>query len=510
MFSAKTFAEKPACVRTAPVCTRMKETITLLGMAGLLFWPACQAQVRIAQQQSSATGQGTSVASFGIEGEGSAAKFRERLLSACKSGKTQCVGRTGPKIVNPQAEKVAGGPIWSVLGNQKQNAGRETEEMRASFGFPISQPSGAGNRPMQAKGANTAGSSNAISGEGGRATTTSQNSTVPIVQRTGAPQGALKTESASGSPSPGSAAQANVAMHPCPQPNVSTISGFATVVFTPIPLFNPYTIKGCGFGNQMGNVYLTGPFYAGKIKLTVQTSAGGRGAPPRPSWSDTAIVVSVDPQVSGELNQENVTLVVEPVGGAPIQKAGNKFLASAEDVTLLTIPQSAVTFFDAVSASAGGKTTTKTINSGSTATAVSVTSPDLLYYTPSQAPAGLSAEVFRGGKTTSFFSAGSDLFDFSGLAPGFVPESFQLYPGADPTGCDQGTGGSEGSWNAAWDGQNIRVIWKEFQCHNMWTGNLPEVWSNYALSVVAKGPRGIDPWTGKRLLSVSPVRALAR
>lgn len=49
MFTAKIFAEKAASTRTTPVCTRMKETIILLGIAGLLFRPACQAQVSIAQ-----------------------------------------------------------------------------------------------------------------------------------------------------------------------------------------------------------------------------------------------------------------------------------------------------------------------------------------------------------------------------------------------------------------------------------------------------------------------------
>lgn len=507
MVTSKIFAGKAASARTALVRSRMKETIALWGMAGLLFSTACLAQVlKGAQAQPGSLNPGGAPES--------AAKFHQRLLSACKSGKMQCVGRTSPKIANLRAGEFVDLHL-GVLRNQKQNADREAQEMQRLFGNPIYTPAAKGGvgvpvtKSADAKGTAKPGIVNpgtsAVPGHGGSrvATTTGQNATAAIVQRTGAPQGPMQTESASGSPSPGSPAQAqaNLAVQPCPQPTISTISGYPTVMFTPILFFNPYTIKGCGFGSQMGNVYLTGAFNAGKIPLRVQTSGGSRRAPARASWSDTAIIVSVDPKLSGELNQENVTLVVEPVGGAPIQKAGNKFLAFYEDVTLQTIPQSAVTFFDAISASVGGKTTTKTVNSGSVAM-LSVTSPDLEYYTPSQVPAGESAEVFRAGKTNAFFSAGSDLFDFSGLSGSFQPESFQLYAGADPTGCDQGTGGSQGSWNAKWEGHNIRVTWKEFQCHNMWTGNLPEVWSSYALSVVVKGPRGIDPWTGTRLLSV--------
>jgi hypothetical protein len=314
----------------------------------------------------------------------------------------------------------------------------------------------------------------------------------------------MKTESANGIQSPGSNATNNTVAHALCTPSISTISGMPTSVFSPSPLFNPYTIKGCGFGNQMGNVYLTGPFYGGKVQLIVQSSASTRTRPGHASWSDSAIIVNVDPNVTGELDQENVTLVIEPAGGSPIQKAGNQFLAAREDVTLQTIPKSAVQFYNGLIASVGGKKSSPPTNSGSTVK-LSVTNPDLLYFTPSQSPAGLSAEVFRGG-TTSFFSTGSDLFDMSGLARGFLAESFQLYQEADPTGCDDGTGHTEGNWSATWSGTNISVGWKEFQCHLPWMGNGPDVWSDYSLTVTVKGPRGIDPWTGRRPLNMAAPR----
>jgi hypothetical protein len=417
-----------------------------------------------------------------------------------------------------------------VCRNQKQNADREVQQL--SFAGPTLKSAAMGDGSVRMgdgsvrKGITDGTSQPAnTGGTTGNLPAVIKGNTKAATGPGGGPvlSGPMKTESANGNQSPGSGATTSLnsssskpsvtgatAPHGICLPNIATISGLPTVVFSPAELFNPYTIKGCGFGDQVGNVYLTGPFYGGKIKLNVQTIGGNRQHPARASWSDTGIIVTVDPNVTGELDQENVTLVIEPAGGSPIQKSGNQFLAGRQDVPLATIPKSAVQFYNGISTGVGGKKTGSLTNSGSTTTTLSVTNPDLLYFTPSQNPAGLSAEVFRGG-TTSFFSTGSDLFDMSGLARGFMAESFQLYQEADPTGCDDGTGHTEGNWTATWSGTNIRVAWKEFQCHWPWMGNGPDVWSDYSLSVTVKGPRGIDPWTGRRPLGlVAPSRTLAR
>src|SRR5262249_38294782 len=154
----------------------------------------------------------------------------------------------------------------------------------------------------------------------------------------------------------------------------------------------------------VGNVYLTGAFNSGKIPLQVQATGGTKKAPARASWSDTTIVVTVDPNLTGELDQaKNVTLLVEPASGPPLTKPGNDFLAMRETVALATIPQSKVQFTQSDPISKGA----------SPATAPSVIyGPNppgfaLLYYTPSNIPTGMSAEVFRGG-TTVFFPDGYD------------------------------------------------------------------------------------------------------
>jgi len=497
VFTSKVFSLRIYISPTAHfLVPKMTQTIALAGALSLLVSPY-QAQVVKGMQQQP-----------GDQRTESPGQFHARLR------RTMGPGRMSPKIVRPTAQQLTISGIRSnsdlaVLRTQKLNADREVQDLALTI-------TGKSGPKTTAKSA--AGPANYPGGPAGNNTTggtqiRNQNSALPAVIKTntkaatgpgGGPgiQGPLKTESASVSPSPGSSAQANIAVQSCPQPTISTISGFPTVTFTPIALFNPYTIKGCGFGNQMGKVYLSGPFFAGKIDLTVQTSGGDRRAPARASWSDTTIVVSVDPQLSGELNQDNVTLVVEPVGGSPIQKAGNRFLAFHEDVMLQTIPRSAVTFFQGVAISTGGKKSAPTASGGSTvATAglAQVSTPDPVYYSPA---GSVSAEVFREGMTLEFFLVGSDLFDLSGLSPAFQGEYFQLQSDPTPEACLV-----EGSWKAVWEGKKVRVNWEEFLCKR---GPMSAVWSDYGLSVVVNGPRGIDPWTGRRLLTAVPARSVAR
>jgi hypothetical protein len=462
----------------------------MIAMACLCFAPASHAQ-------------GVKGAAI-VAPDHPAAQFHAHLRGSLQ-------GRTSAKIVNPQAPNFDNSAIIAVARNQKQNADREAQQL---FGDGSVKPTAGMGDGSVRKGITDGTSQGANTGRStGNLPAVMKGNTKATTGPGGGPglSGPMKTESAPSSQSPGSpASTVTSASHSICPPNISTISGLPTVVFSPSELFNPYTIKGCGFGNGLGKVYLTGPFYGGKVQLIVQGTGGNSRAPARALWNDTAIIVKVDPNVTGELDQENVTLVIEPAGGgAPIQKSGNQFLAARQDVTLQTIPQSAVQFYSGIVTSVGGKKTGPLTNTGSTTATLSVTNPELLYFTPSQSPAGHSAEVFRGG-TTSFFSTGSDLFDMSGLARGFLAESFQLYQAADPTGCDKGTGGSEGSWNATWSGTNIRVGWKEFQCHLPWMGGGPDVWSDYSLSVTVKGPRGIDPWTGRRPLGlIGPIHTLA-
>jgi hypothetical protein len=108
-------------------------------------------------------------------------------------------------------------------------------------------------------------------------------------------------------------------------------------VFTPNPTYNLYTITGCGFGSTAGKIYLQGgagafPAHNGKIALNkIRT------------WSEHLIVAEVDPTVTGELDQNNISLVVETSNGGRAQADGFSFYAArGPQFALGAIPRSAV------------------------------------------------------------------------------------------------------------------------------------------------------------------------
>lgn len=187
-------------------------------------------------------------------------------------------------------------------------------------------------------------------------------------------------------------------------------------------------------------------------------------------WTDTAFAVRVDPQLSGQLDHDDVRLVVEPLGAALIQKSGFKFRAARVTMTMPQVPQSAVQLFQP----------------GRSSDSVIVMPT---YFTPSQSPPGWTAEVQRGFYRTDF-PAGSDSFDIGRLAPGFTASA--QFTGSD--NCGQFALGE--SWNIKWASGNLfRVIWTEWHCSV--SGTPPFVAVDYAVSVVVTGPRGVDPWTGR-------------
>jgi hypothetical protein len=96
------------------------------------------------------------------------------------------------------------------------------------------------------------------------------------------------------------------------------------VVFTPDPHYDLYTIVGCGFGNSPGKIYLQGtngafPAHNGKLTLTP--------VDPIRAWSDRAIIAKLDPNITGELDQNNISLVVETSTGQRAQTNGHSFYA---------------------------------------------------------------------------------------------------------------------------------------------------------------------------------------
>lgn len=94
------------------------------------------------------------------------------------------------------------------------------------------------------------------------------------------------------------------------------------VIFTPDSRYNLYTVNGCGFGNTQGagKLYLDAgpggfPAHSGKIGFKIRT------------WTDHLIVAMVDPTVTGELDQNNVSLAVDTAMGGHAQANGFSFYA---------------------------------------------------------------------------------------------------------------------------------------------------------------------------------------
>jgi trimeric autotransporter adhesin len=253
----------------------------------------------------------------------------------------------------------------------------------------------------------------------------------------------------------------------CVGSQISTVNGLANgVLFTPIQDWNLYTIKGCGFGTRPGNVYLQGPFKGGRLQL--QPSPGT-------NWSATAIIAVVSPRVSGEMDQENVTLVVEPAGGAPIQKPGMKFYAARDTVQLPSIPQTIVRF-------------------GQPWTGSALPGSGFHYTTPAPHAHGWGAEVERFAPDTtnqSAFNDGSDYFDFGTLNNGFVVQSARM------TSADLGKFTSSNfnfGGSIQYEGDQVHVSWPHQDLDRIGSPGSYVCVSLYALNVWVTGPRGVNPW----------------
>jgi hypothetical protein len=209
------------------------------------------------------------------------------------------------------------------------------------------------------------------------------------------------------------------------------------------------------------------------------------------SWSDTLIKAKMNPALSGEPDQNNVSLVIVPVGSPGLTRLpGFSFYAMRETVTLHNYPQNGVTL--ASITAADGKPVSASFSSPFSGTI------------NGQPTGTFTAGVNRSNYVR--FSPGTDYWDLSGLAPGFVPIQFQIgYWTWD--GCLVGilpaeeTIYNDGRWNAFWDPQNsnrIVVNFAELHCHRSQSlMQLDDDFSDseYALTITVVGPRGVDPWS---------------
>jgi len=258
----------------------------------------------------------------------------------------------------------------------------------------------------------------------------------------------------------------------------------APAVFTPLIAYDLYTVAGCSFGTSgpdaKAYIYKGGAFREG---FQIQ------------EWHDNWIKLSLDPKISGVLDQDDITLVIQRADGTQASKGGFKFHAVRAPAPLQLIPSR---WAHLVTWSQDNKSFSPEYSS-----------PALI----DGKAAGPSAYVSRfvdGEKFDPHAQAPDqqyDSYDFSGLAPGWTAKSAQLKT-FDITCSDKSqpfiTTYYErfGTWRAQWDGNALHVYLADASCSSF-DAAMPLVnkhnhtGSYYQLVVMAYGPRCTDPLTGK-------------
>jgi len=381
-------------------------------------------------------------------------QLREQISKMAAQGKIT----NGPKVPNLRgAGRGTNSILIGLLRAQKQAGDSERTEILAGARM-APKGAGAGRAPLTP--AHTM-SDPVPAGSAG----TPIGAPTSIGSR-GAATGAMRLPSTTVVPQePSAPAPQSMAVAVCQHPSIGSVNKRANgVVFTPDPQFNLYTIKGCMFGDAQGQAHLYGPFAAGHVALQIEF------------WSDSQIVAKVDPQVSGELDQDNVTLVLAPSGAPQMQRPGFKFYAARETTLLATIPASAAKLEQV--ADAQGQP------------------PSSNYLSPATPTfPGMSAEVSRADAYA--FSGGRDYFEFQKMKPGFTTTAAQFNYWVLPNGCGSNYQ-IKGIWEIEWvQDEVIGVRWQQQHCQNAPAphgGTITFSVSHYALNVWVAGPRGVAPW----------------
>jgi hypothetical protein len=215
--------------------------------------------------------------------------------------------------------------------------------------------------------------------------------------------------------------------------------GLGEGYFTNDPSANLYTFTGCNFGTTQGQMHLFGTFHTVQVPLTIEF------------WSDTSIIANLPPDLTKELDQNNVKLVLAPASGPQTEYINLKFTAARQKMLLASIPQAE--------------------DQPGSPTPGSMMSPDGSY-------------TFGAARSfTGFAPPGTDKFVFDQLLPGFVISDMQVYPDTNPALAHD-------HWSYNFSGRNAQVTWVVAQDGQRYDGS-------YALNLWVSGPVGFtSPWKG--------------
>jgi hypothetical protein len=249
-----------------------------------------------------------------------------------------------------------------------------------------------------------------------------------------------------------------VCAHSYPRPVIVTTDSIRKgIIFDPDPDLNPYVFEGCNFGDAKGSMYLTGGFKQGKIPLLID------------SWSDTKIVARVPPDVTGEVDQNDVQVKLTKADSKYYDVfSGYKFFAVRGEEQWLYKTNAQVSYAEEFQP-CGGKVTSLAV--------CKYESPG--YDCPAwpfqtNAP---TLGVLRESKDSLSGHKGTDVLTLDSLPPGFVISRINLAAGP---------GATAPVWSAKINGRIIQIGFA-------FNGASYGASATYFMDVYVVGPRGVHP-----------------
>jgi hypothetical protein len=266
---------------------------------------------------------------------------------------------------------------------------------------------------------------------------------------------------------------------PCSTPTITSVNGRAVgAIFTPRLSDNHFRIEGCGFGAKPGDVRLEAEGQVTSLGSSTRTIA--LQLENADAWSDEQIDVQLDPRLSG-IADFSVALVIQVADGRRTELPGCRFVAIRGEPTMLKRISASWVDLSATTTSFGPIRQLEYVSPASYGEEI-----------PGNA-ASASAIVVR--SDAALFAAGSDVFDFSMLNPGWVVESVAIQNYVATCPGDVTHAAQSGDWKTSFNAYGFTVAWASTSCVSF----IPPMFrfsmssSQYAVKVWATGPIGTEP-----------------
>lgn len=366
--------------------------------------------------------------------------------------------KASPRVKNPLAGQT-GAATFALLQQQRQAADAEAAQMKLGI-----RPQA---KPTATITGRTAGASKSV---------TLQKTTPGTI-------GPEKTMDSSGKVSQ-TVQQFSGAALVCaqdPTMRILTVSGKSyPATFTSDAQHNFYTIAGCSFGDP-GPTSKVSIYYQNTFHQDFQIQ----------QWNDNGIALNLKPNLTGLLDQDNLTLVVQRADGKQATKGGFKFYAERETKSLKSFPRSQFALWQF------------TMND------TSHLAPT--YQSPSQV-SQYAAEVQwtcnncfakKGQFNNVYMQGNEDVWKLQDLQPGFVVESYGM--AHRDLQCGDYKLDTEGAFGLKMVGNDLHAQWQGQTCIADGCGGFqqPDCFlgngTDYLIDIQVTGPRGVDAWTGKPL-----------